>query len=296
MTNAQGKSTPSQEGQLAKLLTDLVAGKVTAESAMQSLQLVSTPQTLNGSENQSAKIDNATVDLGRKNRCGFGEVIYGEGKDTDLICRIIEVQHAAGQNALVTRVHPDSLEVLIKRFPAGRANTVARTFTAPSISTSDLSALPCPAPKTIDDSDLDDVFHAAVVTAGSTDAPIGEEAIETLSWMNIPMSHFTDIGVAGPQRLLDALPRLKKASVVVVIAGMEGALPAAVAGHLSVPIIAVPTSVGYGATLGGITPLLGMLSSCAANVSVVNIDAGFKGGYLAGLIVDQLKKHSRNSD
>ncbi len=134
-------------------------------------------------------------------------------------------------------------------------------------------------------------FHAAVVTAGSTDAKIAEEAIETLIWMGVPVQRFDDIGVAGPQRLANALPRLRLASAVVVIAGMEGALPAVVAGHLAAPVFAVPTSVGYGANLGGLTPLMGMLSSCAASVAVVNIDGGFKGGYMAGLVVRQLQQH-----
>lgn len=138
-----------------------------------------------------------------------------------------------------------------------------------------------------------ETFHAAVVTAGSTDLPVAEEASETLNWMGVPTQRFEDIGVAGPQRLAAVVPRLRLASAVVVVAGMEGALPAVVAGHLAVPIFAVPTSVGYGASLGGLTPLLGMLSSCAASVAVVNIDAGFKGGYLAGMMVRQLQEYGR---
>ena len=283
--------SPKFDGNLAKLIADVASGNVSAESAMRSLGLIMTPSAQIPSGSESIQIDNATVDIGRRDRCGFGEVIYGDGKDTDLIIQIIQVQIAAGQSAFATRVGSDALSILAKHFPNGRQNSVARTFVVPA-TREDCPALPCPAPRSIDDSLLDSNFHAAVVTAGSTDAPVAEEALETLGWMGIPFTHFTDIGVAGPQRLLDALPCLKKASVVVVVAGMEGALPAAVAGHLSVPIIAVPTSVGYGATLGGITPLLGMLSSCAANVSVVNIDAGFKGGYLAGLIVDQLRRLS----
>jgi NCAIR mutase (PurE)-related protein len=132
-------------------------------------------------------------------------------------------------------------------------------------------------------------IHVAVVTAGSTDEAIAAEAMETLTWMGVPFQSFTDIGVAGPQRLTAVLPQLQLASAVVVIAGMEGALPAVVAGHLSAPIFAVPTSVGYGTSLGGLTPLLSMLSSCSASVAVVNIDAGFKGGYMAGLVVSQLR-------
>jgi hypothetical protein len=120
--------------------------------------------------------------------------------------------------------------------------------------------------------------------------PVAEEAIETLEWMGVPFQRFDDIGVAGPQRLRAAVPSLRLASAVVVVAGMEGALPAVVGGHLAVPIFAVPTSVGYGATLGGLTPLMGMLSTCSPSVAVVNIDAGFKGGYLAGMVIRQLQR------
>ena len=144
-------------------------------------------------------------------------------------------------------------------------------------------------------SEAEKTFHVAVITAGSTDAPVAEEAIETLKWMQVPVRRFDDIGVAGPQRLAAVVPELRLASAVVVVAGMEGALPAVVAGHLAAPVFAVPTSVGYGASLGGLTPLMGMLSTCAASVAVVNIDGGFKGGYLAGLVVRQLQQN-RHTD
>jgi hypothetical protein len=108
--------------------------------------------------------------------------------------------------------------------------------------------------------------------------------------MEVPATLVTDVGVAGPQRLLQHLPILRKASALVVVAGMEGALPSVVGGHVACPVIAVPTSIGYGASFGGVAPLLSMLNSCAANVTVVNIDAGFKGGYVAGLIARQNSK------
>ncbi len=124
----------------------------------------------------------------------------------------------------------------------------------------------------------------AVLTAGTTDLAVAEEAVETLRWMNTHVELIVDVGVAGPQRLLEAKPRFVNADAVVVAAGMEGALPSVVGGHVACPVIAVPTSVGYGAAFGGIAALLGMLNSCASNVTVVNIDAGFKAGYVAGLI------------
>jgi len=126
--------------------------------------------------------------------------------------------------------------------------------------------------------------RVAVVTAGTTDRAVAEEAKETLEWMAVDVALVQDVGVAGPQRLLARLDDLRPCDAIVVVAGMEGALPSVVGGHVSVPVIAVPTSVGYGANLGGLAALLSMLNSCAANVAVVNIDAGFKGGYLAGMI------------
>jgi len=129
-----------------------------------------------------------------------------------------------------------------------------------------------------------------VVTAGTTDLPVAQEAVETLRWMNIEPALIQDVGVAGPHRLIQHVDRFKDAKAIIVVAGMEGALPSVVGGWVSCPVIAVPTSVGYGANLNGMTALLGMLNSCAANVCVVNIDAGFKGGYLAGLIAAQSSK------
>ena len=259
---------------LAELLQQVAEGRISVAAALDQLPAAS---------HQMAPIDGATVDLGRQNRCAFSEVIYGAGKSAELICRIVKTQLDAGQTALATRVEPGVALAVTNQIQFAHHNPLARTLTIYSQDTDHiLTELDSPF----------DGFHAAVVTAGSTDKPVAEEAKETLSWMGIPFTNFEDIGVAGPQRLLAAVPLLRKASVVIVIAGMEGALPAAAAGHLSVPIIAVPTSVGYGASLNGLTPLLGMLSSCAANVSVVNIDAGFKAGYLAGLIVDQLRSAS----
>jgi NCAIR mutase (PurE)-related protein len=125
--------------------------------------------------------------------------------------------------------------------------------------------------------------------------PISEEAKEVAAWTGVDVELIQDVGVAGPQRLLAQLPRLREADAVVVVAGMEAALASVVGGHVDCPVIAVPTSVGYGVSLGGITALLGMLSSCAANVSVVNIDAGFKGGYVAAMIAGRSSHRSSTS-
>jgi NCAIR mutase (PurE)-related protein len=132
-----------------------------------------------------------------------------------------------------------------------------------------------------------------LITAGTADRPVAEEAHETLLWMGVDVVLAADVGVAGPHRLPARMEQLRGLDAVVVVAGMEGALPSVVGGYLDCPVIAVPTSVGYGASLGGLAALLGMLNSCAANVAVVNIDAGFKGGYLAGLIA---RRRQRGKD
>lgn len=223
---------------------------------------------------------NANIDLGRKSRCGFGEVIYGDGKPADLISKIVKSQLDFGQNVLVTRLNQTSATILTDEFPHSFYNPEASTLRVASQSCGQVTPIPSSA--------AGNTVHAAVVTAGSTDRFVAEEISETLEWMGIPQTRFEDIGVAGPQRLLAVLPELRKASVVVVAAGMEGALPAVIGGYLSVPIFAVPTSVGYGANFGGLSALLSMLNTCASSVAVVNIDSGFKGGYLAGLVANQL--------
>jgi NCAIR mutase (PurE)-related protein len=124
----------------------------------------------------------------------------------------------------------------------------------------------------------------AVVTAGTSDLPVAEEAAETVDWMGVAVETVHDVGVAGPHRLRTHLDKLIRCDAIVVVAGFEGALPSVVGGFVPCPVIGVPTSVGYGASFGGLAALLGMLNSCASNVTVVNIDAGFRGGYLAGLI------------
>ncbi|QDT02522.1 AIR carboxylase [Rubripirellula lacrimiformis] len=297
---------------LLRLVGEVIAGRSTAHELIQSLTALcpdnhSVPA---GESDATSAIDGATVDLGRLARCGFGEVIYGPGKPADLIQRIITTQIAAGQDSLVTRIESSIAEALQSRFEHVRYNPVARTLrvarSAMSVPGAEMGAAdtvgiadsrtappgtePTYQPTTVTSRPAPiGPRHVAVITAGSTDAPVAEEAIETIAWMGVPVARYDDIGVAGPQRLLAVVPRLRRASAVVVVAGMEGALPSVVAGHLAVPIFAVPTSVGYGASLGGLTPLLGMLSACAANVAVVNIDAGFKGGYLAGMVVRQIQ-------
>ncbi|MEL6895837.1 MAG: nickel pincer cofactor biosynthesis protein LarB [Planctomycetota bacterium] len=225
--------------------------------------------------------DSATVDLGRPLRCGLGEAIYGEGKSAALIAAVARSQSDAGQHVLATRVTPQIASELIRQFPTAIHDTTARTVRIMATQTHQEDAEPdCDTP------------HVAVITAGSTDAAVAAEAMETLHWAQVPLRQYTDIGVAGPQRLLERVVEIRCASAVIVIAGMEGALPSVVAGHVAVPVIAVPTSVGYGANLEGITPLLSALASCAPGVTTVGIDAGFKAGYVAALMLRSANQRS----
>ena len=266
----ENSQPPSPAPLMQGILEDVAAGRVTVAQALDRLR-----------HDQTVAISNATVDIGRAIRCRFGEVIYGEGKSAPLIISIARAQLEHGQSVMITRLNPADATTICLAFE--------HTYYHPQAQTLRIGTAPIPLT-----AELLNARHVkrpvvAVVSAGSTDAPVAAEAIQTLAWMNVVTVEVTDIGVAGPQRLLAAVPLLRQAVVVVVIAGMEGALPSALGGHLPCPIIAVPTSVGYGSCFGGITALLGMLSSCASNVSVVGIDSGFKGGYVAGLIATQLE-------
>ena len=234
----------------------------------------------------------AVVDLGRKQRCGLGEAIYGEGKSETLILEIAEAMLDGGQDVLATRVTADAADALCRRYPHARHHTAAQTVRIPSDATveSERTAFH------VDAARLASIPHVAVITAGSTDSAVADEAIETLVWARTPFHRYDDIGVAGPQRLLDRVRDIRHAEVVIVIAGMEGALPSVVAGHVSAPLIAVPTSVGYGANLAGITPLLSALASCAPGVMTVGIDAGFKAGYAAANILSRIHRPTPSTD
>ena len=229
---------------------------------------------------KTADVGEARVDLDRGRRCGFPEVIFAEGKTVPAMEKIIEALLGHGTEVLATRVSPEQADALLARFPAGHYNAVGRTLRISR--------------ETIHEGregegerkghEVCKRGKVTIVTAGTSDLPVAEEARETALWTGAEVELIQDVGVAGPHRLTANLPLLQAADAVVVVAGMEGALPSVVGGHVSCPVIAVPTSIGYGASFGGIAALLAMLNSCAANVTVVNIDAGFKGGYIAGLI------------
>ena len=211
--------------------------------------------------------DFAQLDGDRAVRQGVPEVIFGERKSPEQIGQLVARLRELGQAVLVTRLGPEGAEAARAAAPEGRYDAISRTFHARP---------PGPArePQGV----------VAVVCAGTTDIPVAEEAAVTAGFVGAAVERLYDVGVSGIHRLLRRAPDLRAADALVVCAGMEGALPSVVGGLVPRPVIAVPTSVGYGASLGGLAALLAMLNSCAANVSVVNIDNGFGAGFQAALI------------
>jgi hypothetical protein len=208
----------------------------------------------------------AKIDHHRELRKGFPEIIYGEGKTDDQILKIAHEITKKGSNLLITKVGPQVFKALSKKIPKARYNSLAKTI---SFKQKD----PIPGKGKI-----------AILTAGTSDIPVAEEAASTCEILGNKTDKIYDVGVAGIHRLFGEFEKIKQARVAIVIAGMEGALPSVIAGIINIPIIAVPTSVGYGASLKGLAALLAMLNSCPGGVGVVNIDNGFGAGYLASLI------------
>lgn len=208
----------------------------------------------------------ARVDTDRLNRRGFPEVIFCAGKLPEQVLSIARTLVETDGLVLGTRATPEHIEAVAAEFPDAHFHAIARCIT---IIRRPLPALP---------------GRVAVVCAGTSDIPVAEEAAVTLETFGSVVDRISDVGVAGIHRLLAVRERLEGANAVIVAAGMEGALPSAVAGLISKPVIAVPTSVGYGASFGGIAALLGMLNSCGSGVTVVNIDNGFGAAYAAANI------------
>lgn len=250
--------------ELRSLVARLQEGNLTPEEAFEQLLPPTTPPTL--------ETPAASIDLDRLRRCGYPEVVYSPGKTVAAIADVFHGLLAHRQNCLATRVSPEQARELSAIFSQARHNPVARTIRIDAD-----AAAPLPA-------EMNTTGRVAVISAGTGDLPVAEEAVETARWMGCAVEVIVDVGVAGPHRLPAQRARFENADAIVVVAGMEGALPSVVGGYVACPVIAVPTSIGYGASFGGLAPLLGMLNSCAANVTVVNIDAGFKAGYVAGLI------------
>lgn len=238
-----------------QLLERFRAGKLSSEEALRAFQ--SAPV---------ADLGFAQVDLHRSLRKGFPEVIFGAGKTPAQVLAIATKLVEREQHVLVTRITPEHARVLKRKFRRTVFHETARCATIETRSRPERPGV------------------VAVLCAGTSDLPVAEEAAVTAEVMGNKVQRLYDVGVAGLHRLLRHLHELQQATVLVVVAGMEGALPSVVAGLVSRPVIAVPTSVGYGASFGGVAALLGMLNSCGSGVTVVNIDNGFGAGYAASQI------------
>jgi NCAIR mutase (PurE)-related protein len=247
---------------LAELLARVKNSELTVEEALEALR--DFPYADAGFPHSETGF--AAVDSHRPLRTGFAEVVFCQGKTPAQVVAITEKLVKSGLPVLATRATPETYNTVLSQFPNAGYNKSARTITIPG-------KKPVERRGTV-----------AIVTAGTADIPVAEEAAATAEFLGCDANCFFDVGVAGLHRILDKMKEIRRADVIVVAAGMEGALPSVVGGMVDIPVIAVPTSVGYGASFGGITALLGMLNSCANGVVVVNIDNGYGAGYTAALI------------
>lgn len=239
-----------------QLLEDVRRGECDVDSALESLAAPPFVDT-----------DQARVDTHRALRHGLPEVVLGLGKTAEQVLEVVHVLLSRDQPVLATRVERDVADQVLSGCPGGEYDEVGRLlwFGPSEVATTGRGTV-------------------AVVSAGTADSPVVAEAVGVLRRFGNKTETLKDVGVAGIHRLLASQGVLRSARVLIVVAGMEGALPSVVGGMVDKPVIAVPTSIGYGASLGGVTALLGMLTSCASNVSVVNIDNGFGAAYVATLI------------
>ena len=244
-----------REDEILELFAGIKSGRVSEQEALKYLK-----------NYPYEDVGCAKIDTQRALRNGAGEVIYGEGKTDDEILRIAGAIGARGQNILITRTNERVFKRVREALPQAEFNARGRVisvkFKEPALTQS----------------------YIAIVSAGTADGAVVEEAYETARFLGNDTRKFSDAGVAGLHRLIANLEQIRGAKVVIAVAGMEGALASVLAGLVSVPVIAVPTSVGYGASFGGLAALLAMLNSCANGVSVVNIDNGFGAAYNANLI------------
>ena len=243
------------EASLRKLLESVKSGQANVDEALRKLRHL-----------PYEDLGFARVDHHRAIRCGFPEVIFCPGKTVEQIVTIFGKLAESGGNVLASRASGEVYQAVAERFPKAEYHAMARSITLRQGRTSRPAG------------------HIAVVSAGTSDMSVAEEARVTAEVMGQRVTTHYDVGVAGLHRLLGQARELQLANVIVVTAGMEGALPSVVGGLVSVPVIAVPTSVGYGAAFGGLAALLTMLNSCVAGISVVNIDNGFAAGYIAAMI------------
>ncbi len=239
----------------AQLLEQFRSGKITREKVLHAFQ--SAPVT---------DLGFAEVDMHRALRKGFPEVIFAAGKTPEQVVKIAAAIFSREQRMLVTRVTPEHARALQRKFKSAVHHEIARCVTIEKKKQTKRAG------------------KISILCAGTSDLPVAEEAAVTAEIMGNQVERIYDVGVAGLHRLLRRIETIQQANVIIVVAGMEGALPSVVAGLVSKPVIAVPTSVGYGASFGGLAALLGMLNSCGSGVTVVNIDNGFGAGYSASQI------------
>jgi NCAIR mutase (PurE)-related protein len=254
------------------LLERVRAGELDVAAAIEALSTL-----------QTKEHGGVSLDAHRELRQGVPEVIFGPGKTPEAIVEAARALGRASQNVLVSRMSQAQADVVCRKVdgfvydPVSRIGRVTNVRIEPRV----------------------DLGYVAVVTAGTSDIPVGEEAAQTLEALGIDVRRVFDVGIAGIHRLFERLEVLRDAEVVIAIAGMEGALPSVVGGLVSAPVIAVPTSIGYGSALNGFTPLFAMLTSCSSGISVVNIDNGFGAAFAARRIVagrKRLKKKKRKTE
>jgi len=255
------------EQELTGLLSDLIEKKLALPDAFERIR---------ESVFRVTDLGYANLDHHRELRHGLCEVIYGEGKTLDQLMTIMANLSGSNRCVLATRLTEEKIVSLKKHFSSHRANEAAGTFTTypPEI------VRPKNGQKFV-----------AIISAGTSDLKVAEEAVEVCIAMRVPFEKIYDIGIAGLHRLLNKLKNIQSASTIIVVAGMEGALPSVVGGLVGCPVIAVPTSVGYGASFQGLSSLLGMLNSCAPGITVTNIDAGFSAGFAAARIYNEMRKN-----
>jgi NCAIR mutase (PurE)-related protein len=258
-----------------ELLVQLQLGQITLEEAEEALR-----HHVAG-ESQEANLGFARLDLGRVKRRGRPETIFGEGKTVQHITELSRTLLEAGQTVLITRMEEAAAAQvkgnLISASGAHAALAPERFEYFPASRIGRIVAHPAPLKAGM----------VAVLTGGTTDIPVAEEAALTAETFGSPVERIYDVGVAGLHRLLRRIPEIRKARVIIAVAGMEGALPSVVAGLVEVPVIAVPTSIGYGANFQGLSALLTMLNSCAPGIATMNINNGYGAGYLADIINGQ---------
>jgi pyridinium-3,5-biscarboxylic acid mononucleotide synthase len=242
--------------ELGRLLQSLAAGEISVDDGVERLKHL-----------PFEDLGVAQIDHHRELRQGVPEVIFAEGKSLEQLRTILAAMAKRGRNILVTRLDNEKATAVCNQFPEGEYDTDARTFCLVQEKT-----------------EITGQGKILVICAGTSDLPVAREAVITARMLGNEVEEMIDVGIAGIHRLLARQELLHEAAVLIVIAGMEGALPSVVGGLVAAPVIAVPTSVGYGASFGGIAALLGMLNSCASGVTVVNIDNGFGAAFAANRI------------